>query len=86
MRYKVKHFNIEECSICLDKMNRYKEIIKLRCNHNFHIKCIHEWSLNKNNIIYISNRKIVIKGLCPLCNSPYNRILENKKNNCCIII
>jgi len=86
MKYKIKHFSIEECSICLENMDRYKEIIKLRCNHTFHIKCIYEWSLNKNNFILLSNEKILLKGLCPLCNSPYHKIIENKKKNCCNIL
>ena len=86
MRYKIKHFNIEECSICLEDMDRYKRIIKLKCNHTFHIKCIYEWSLNKNNYFYISNKKTLITGLCPLCNLPYSHIIVNHKKNCCTII
>ena len=39
------------CSICLLELN--KDIKKLKCEHNFHKKCIDEW-INTNNV-------------CPLC-------------------
>ena len=41
--------NIEDikenkCSICLEEYNRNKDIIKLNCEHQYHRKCIKEWS------------------------------------------
>ena len=46
--------NIEDikenkCSICLEEYNRDKDIIKLKCNHEYHKKCIKMW-LNINKI------------------------------------
>ena len=57
--YKIKKnlllpINIEdikenECSICLEEYNRDKDIIKLKCNHEYHKECIKMW-LNINKI------------------------------------
>ena len=46
--------NIEDikenkCSICLEEYNRDKDIIKLKCNHEYHKECIKMW-LNINKI------------------------------------
>ena len=57
--YKIKKnlllpINIEdikenECSICLEEYNRDKDIIKLKCNHEYHKECIKAWfDINKN--------------------------------------
>jgi len=32
-----------ECSICLEKFEEGEKISTLKCNHNFHAKCIGEW-------------------------------------------
>lgn len=45
--------NDDICSICLEKLNINK-VIKLKCNHLFHEKCIQQW--------------LSIKNICPLCN------------------
>ena len=38
-----------ECSICLEEYNRDKDIIKLKCNHEYHKECIKAWfDINKN--------------------------------------
>ena len=41
------------CTICLEEFNNDEEIIKLKCNHLFHSKCIDDW-IKKNQS-------------CPLC-------------------
>lgn len=46
--------NDDICSICLEKLNQNR-VIKLRCNHLYHEKCIEQW--------------LSIKKICPLCNS-----------------
>ena len=46
--------NDDICSICLEKLNQNR-VIKLRCNHLYHEKCIQQW--------------LSIKKICPLCNS-----------------
>ena len=48
--------SIETCSICLDDMDA--DVIKLKCNHNFHDKCIKKWILTDYQL---NNNK------CPLC-------------------
>jgi hypothetical protein len=42
-----------DCTICLEEFNNDEEIIKLKCNHFFHSKCIDDW-IKKNQS-------------CPLC-------------------
>lgn len=42
-----------DCTICLEEFNNDEEIIKLKCNHLFHLKCIDDW-IKKNQS-------------CPLC-------------------
>ena len=38
-----------ECSICLEEYNGDKDIIKLKCNHEYHKECIKAWfDINKN--------------------------------------
>lgn len=54
----IDHDEIEDlindcCSICLDKYDSDKKIVKLRCNHIYHKECITEWIYNNNE--------------CPLC-------------------
>ena len=48
--------SLETCSICLDDMDA--DVIKLKCNHNFHDKCIKKWILTDYQL---NNNK------CPLC-------------------
>ena len=38
-----------KCSICLEEYNINKDIIKLKCNHEYHKKCIKEWLKVNNN-------------------------------------
>ena len=42
------------CAICFEDFNKENKIIRLKCNHNFHIECIKEWLCNSSNC-------------CPLC-------------------
>ena len=45
-----------DCAICIDKLKKGNEIIKLPCNHLFHVDCIKSYFLNYNN-------------KCPMCRS-----------------
>lgn len=45
--------NDDDCTICLEEFNNDEEIVKLKCNHLFHLKCIDDW-IEKNQS-------------CPLC-------------------
>ena len=45
-----------ECSICLEKIESNQKIIKLKCNHTFHIKCLSK----------------IHNHLCPLCRQKIN--------------
>jgi len=49
----LKDNNDNNCTICLEEFNNDEEIIKLKCNHLFHSKCIDDW-IKKNQS-------------CPLC-------------------
>ena len=49
----LNYFNNYDCTICLEEFNNDEEIIKLKCNHLFHSKCIDDW-IEKNQS-------------CPLC-------------------
>lgn len=44
---------IDDCSICMKKMNNEKKVAELECSHKFHKKCINEW--------------MEIKMTCPYC-------------------
>jgi hypothetical protein len=56
---KCKYNNIynDTCTICFDDFELNTPIIRLECNHNYHIECIHEWLCNNSN-------------KCPLCKIP----------------
>ena len=83
--YKLE-LELEECSICLEEMKDYKNIIILDCRHVFHTKCILKWSKSNNNISYLSDR-IRIKSDCPLCKKNYIKDLRViKKTKCCSIL
>ncbi|PIN25926.1 hypothetical protein CDL12_01340 [Handroanthus impetiginosus] len=45
---------LEECSVCLCKVDEGDEVTELRCNHLFHIACLDRW-LGYGNMT------------CPLC-------------------
>ena len=45
-----------DCAICIDKLKKGNEIVKLPCNHLFHVDCIKSYFLNYNN-------------KCPMCRS-----------------
>ncbi|XP_022967685.1 E3 ubiquitin-protein ligase RNF181-like [Cucurbita maxima] len=45
-----------DCCICLDEMNKKREVIRTPCGHAYHESCIFEW-LNLHNS-------------CPLCKRP----------------
>ena len=45
-----------ECAICIDKLKKGNEVVKLPCNHLFHLNCIKSYFLNYNN-------------KCPMCRS-----------------
>lgn len=62
---KVKLYN-EKCPICLERIEKKIEVIKLNCNHGFHEKCLSEW-MEKN---------IQPNIFCPLC---HLRIIPNER-------
>jgi len=46
-----------ECSICLDKLDKDKDISITSCNHTFHTSCLLKWICNNGSG----------EGGCPLC-------------------
>jgi hypothetical protein len=53
-----------ECSICIDKFEIDTKVIKLPCNHMFHINCIRSHLINYNN-------------RCPMCRNEINETNYN---------
>ena len=52
---KVNHFNLDNCSICLENDNQ-QEISKIeKCGHCFHTNCVQRWLVENNS--------------CPICRS-----------------
>lgn len=48
----------DSCTICLDDFDNNEKLLKLKCNHIYHEKCIKTWFKNKSN--------------CPNCNSSFS--------------
>lgn len=60
----VKIENDEEvCSICLDKLNSEKEVIKTKCDHVYHKDCL-TVSINTSNSCPLCRRRIDYYNLC----------------------
>jgi hypothetical protein len=82
---------INPCSICLLELN--KDIKKLKCEHNFHKKCIDEW-INTNNVCPLCRSIISIAKpvqlpsniIIPINPSRSINIINNNNNNNYIII
>ena len=52
-----------ECSICLDKLDKSKDISITSCKHSFHTSCLLKWICNN-------------RGCCPLCRTTLLDIKE----------
>ena len=71
-KIKIKYNNVEYinnpiniiCMICLDNMDNDNQIIKLECNHFYHLNCINKWTLQ--NIKFCKKN-----SSCPLCKNIY---------------
>lgn len=64
--YKSKKEIVDNCTICLNKIESNEYIRKLKCNHLFHKKCVDNW-LKKN----IENPS------CPNCRGIVNKKILN---------
>lgn len=53
LKEKINSDSSKECSICLNSMNNYNDLVILKCKHYYHKDCLNTW-LNKNNS-------------CPIC-------------------
>ena len=75
---------IDECCICLDPITP-DTCQKLRCNHNYHKKCIFKWCekehLEKH---YTKWSNIELHGKCPMCRREQTFIIYGKDSKCCI--
>ena len=47
-KIKITEETEDDCNICLDKMEKETEVIKLKCNHYFHPDCITKWLKDYN--------------------------------------
>lgn len=63
--YKCNENNIE-CTICINKIQPNEYVRKLKCNHNFHKKCIDHW--------LIESMKSCEFVSCPYCRTNINLI------------
>ena len=45
--------NNNSCIVCLEDFKNGEKITRLKCQHQFHVKCIREW--------------LLINGTCPIC-------------------
>ena len=57
---------IPQCCICLNNMKVNEEVVKLKCKHLFHFKCLDKWIENKQ--------------VCPFCRSEINNDDSKKEN------
>jgi peptide methionine sulfoxide reductase MsrA len=54
INYNISNIDKNNCNICLELFNNHEKIIKLKCTHYYHIKCIEKWLKKHNN-------------KCPMC-------------------
>lgn len=55
-------YSQDQCLICLEEFNKETEnLIKLPCGHIFHLECLSEWLLSKDEQL------LFYKDLCPCC-------------------
>lgn len=78
--------NDQNCSICLSEM--IDDIIKIKCNHKFHDRCLDKWIENKNECP-ICRRHIEIP-FCKKINIFYKNcschgFIRNNEIFCCLI-
>lgn len=53
--------NDDSCCICLENIN-YNDLVRLRCDHKYHRKCIHTWVYEYQ------------KSYCPYCKSEFHTL------------
>jgi len=64
IKYKRIHSTDDICTICIENLETNERVIKLKCEHMFHPKCINQW--------------INIHERCPNCNlDVYNNDIES---------
>ena len=74
---------MDECSICLDFLDNYNDILTLDCNHKFHYNCIKNV---KNNLCPYCRDKIIKKNVCNQTHSAsYFYVSYIKKNGLCTV-
>jgi len=49
-KYKIADKILDDCSICLNRIEIGNKIYVLKCNHIFHVECLNKW--NKNTCPY----------------------------------
>lgn len=52
----------DTCSICFDTMNEKNDLLTLKCNHSFHVRCITDWLIGENN--------------CPICRKEHKERID----------
>jgi hypothetical protein len=65
---------IENCFLCMDKIEKTKDILFFKCKHAFHKPCYEEW-------LKFSTYENPICIICRNENITYECYMKNKKNN-----
>eukprot|EP00250_Pteridium_aquilinum_P007621 c17292_g1_i1 orf=226-1098(-) len=52
---------VEECPICLERFKELEQLLKLPCNHRFHVDCIVPWIKNNHDKCPFCRAKIMVK-------------------------
>jgi len=70
----------DSCSICLSNLDHPQKIVKLSCNHYFHLECIKKV---KSNSCPLCRSKIIQEEVCQEQHFSYFTVSNFKKNGTC---
>tara|TARA_Y100000590_G_C15580020_1_gene961936 strand:+ start:707 stop:1000 length:294 start_codon:yes stop_codon:yes gene_type:complete len=73
----------EDCSICLSELRKKQKIVKLSCNHYFHLDCINE--INSNACPLCRCKIIIDADICNQQHYSHFTVSNFLKNGTCRI-